>query len=190
VVLALRYIPMGIEKAFPGVLYHLPERNYALYAHMFCSSFAMFTMPFQFWKRLRFRRPVVHRTMGRIYALAILIGGSAAMPLALNMPMHGLGIAGIFIGSAVWIGSTAIAVGAAMTGQIAMHQRWMVISAAMTFAAVMIRIEIPLFRSFGMTYYEAFEWVGWTCWTLNLLAVWIYTQRRRIFSGLRGGARP
>ena|GEM_PF-1561425 len=189
VVLALRYIPMGIEKAFPGVLYHLPERNYALYAHMTFSAFAMFTMPFQFWTRLRMQKPQVHRVMGRIYALSILIGGSASIPLAMSMQISGLGVAGFFIGNIVWITVTAIAIGAAMTGNLIMHRKWIVYSAAMTFAAVMIRVELPLYRELGMKFADAYALVGWTCWTLNLLAVWIYTQRRRIFSGLRSSAR-
>src|SRR4029453_18577386 len=51
--------------------------------HIVASGIAFITGPFQFLRPLRHRFPVVHRTLGRIYVVACLIGGLAGGLIAL-----------------------------------------------------------------------------------------------------------
>jgi hypothetical protein len=50
--------------------------------HIVASGVALITGPFQFLRPLRHRFPVVHRTLGRIYVVASLIGGLAGGSIA------------------------------------------------------------------------------------------------------------
>jgi len=51
--------------------------------HIVASGIALITGPFQFLRPLRHRFPVVHRTLGRIYVVACLVGGLAGGLIAL-----------------------------------------------------------------------------------------------------------
>ena len=48
-----------------------------LRTHVVASGIALITGPFQFLRPLRHRFPTVHRTTGRIYVVACIIGGLA-----------------------------------------------------------------------------------------------------------------
>ena len=66
-----------------------------------------------------------------------------------------------------------------MAGRIAEHQRWMVRSYALTFAAVTLRLEMPFFFILGgMDYAEVSNYVAWLCWVPNLIIAELYLRRR------------
>ncbi|HRW75900.1 MAG TPA: DUF2306 domain-containing protein, partial [Saprospiraceae bacterium] len=50
------------------------------------------------------------------------------------------------------------------------HRRWMMRSYALTFAAVTLRLWLPLFTgAFGMDFIPAYQIIAWLCWVPNLL---------------------
>jgi hypothetical protein len=75
------------------------------------------------------------------------------------------------------LGTTARAYLAARARAIAEHRRWMLASYALIFAAVMLRIELPLLTMAFGDFRPAYQVVAWSCWVPNLLwAVW-YARR-------------
>ena len=57
-------------------------RYVGLFVHAFAGGLALLIGPFQFLDGFRKRRPVIHRWMGRIYLVSILIGGLSAFIIA------------------------------------------------------------------------------------------------------------
>ena len=58
------------------------------------------------------------------------------------------------------------------------HRCWMIRSYALTFAAVTLRLELPLFFIFGgMEYPVASSYVAWLCWVPNLFIAELYLRR-------------
>lgn len=50
------------------------------------------------------------------------------------------------------------------------HQKWMIRSYALTFAAVTLRIWLPLFQyGFGMDFLTAYMIIAWLCWVPNII---------------------
>ncbi|MEL6168532.1 MAG: DUF2306 domain-containing protein [Pseudomonadota bacterium] len=170
---------IGIRDGFEHVFYHLPDRMGALFIHMLVGSVAMVIIPFQLWTRFRMRNPGLHRWMGRVALVAILFSGYASIRLALNMEIPAWGATGFVVGAFVWIGSALWATWHAMRGNITAHRWWMVIVAAMTFGAVMIRLEFPIWRLF-FPFEIAYAYVAWSSWVLNLVAVALWRARHRL----------
>jgi hypothetical protein len=132
--------------------------------------------PFQFYPALRARFPRAHRWSGRIYVVACLIAGTGALataPFASGGPVAGIGF-GILALS--WMGATCVAWQAALRRDFASHRLWMRFSYAMTFAAVTLRLQIPIGFALGFRDYSAMSvWLAYTSWIPNVVAVALYS---------------
>ncbi|RZJ36326.1 MAG: DUF2306 domain-containing protein, partial [Brevundimonas sp.] len=63
------------------------------------------------------------------------------------------------------------------TGDFARHRRWMIRSLALTFAAVTLRIMIPLSMISGLDFAVAYPAIAFLCWIPNLLLVELWLRR-------------
>jgi len=147
--------------------------------HIVASGIALITGPFQFLRPLRHRFPVVHRTLGRIYVVACLVGGLAGGLIAL-FSTSGL-VAGFgFLALAItWLTCTIQAWLAVRRHDYVTHQRWMIRSFALAFAAVMLRIYIPLSQIAGLDYADSYRVIAWLCWVPNLLLAQLLVRSAR-----------
>ena len=134
--------------------------------------------PWQFSARLRTRRLALHRWMGRAYVVAVILGGAGGLVLSRTsqegIVTHlGFGTLGL-----LWIFSTLRAYVAIRGGNDVSHRAWMTRSFALTFAAVTLRIILPLELAGGLSYHVAYQIVSWACWVPNLLvAEWLNARR-------------
>ncbi len=178
---AFRFLAVGMA-GFPGMEGHIELRLPAFYTHIIAAPIALALGAVQFFKGLRARRPGLHRWMGRAYGAAILLGGLAGLVMALGIlaerPVAGLGFGLLAV---LWIGVTARAVQLAMARRIGLHRRWMIRSFALTFAAVMLRLEMPLvIMVTGPDYVDAANVLAWLGWVPNLIvAEWLLTRKTR-----------
>lgn len=173
----LRILPLGVDLSFPDFTSHLAVRKPVFLAHVFASSVALFLGGFQFFPKLRIRALPVHRWVGRIYVLAILIGGLSGLGIgsqAVGGPVAALGFSLLAV---AWLGSTGLALWYVRTGNISAHRRWMIRSFALTFAAVTLRIYLLIFSLNGFEYAEASVYLGWICWVPNLVFAEWYLRR-------------
>lgn len=109
-----------------------------LHLHAVLGCVALFAAPAQFFPRLRCRYLQAHRVLGRIYVGAILISAPIGMYIALAH-LQGNERVAAAVQALAWLGTTAIALFAAMGRHLAAHQRWMVRSYALTFTFVISR---------------------------------------------------
>jgi uncharacterized membrane protein YozB (DUF420 family) len=164
----------------PHVAYHAVERQYAFYAHVVLAPVALALLPFQFRARPRANRPRVHRVLGRIYASAVLISGLGGLAMAIGTNagvVAGVGFGALAI---LWLGATCYAVFLAIQRNVVAHRRWMIRSAALTFAAVTLRLYLP-FLTVGFGFEAGYAIVAWLCWVPNLIiAEWVFlTPKQR-----------
>ncbi|NOX74203.1 MAG: DUF2306 domain-containing protein [Alphaproteobacteria bacterium] len=175
--LSYRFLALDLMQAFAGMEQHILNRKTAFLAHITASPIALVLGVLQFSSHLRRRRPRLHRLLGRLYALAILVGGVSGLIMAFGAiggPVAGWGFGLLAV---LWIGVTARAIRLAMQRRIADHRRWMMRSFALTFAAVTLRLYLPVFMASGVDYATASIYVAWLCWVPNLLIV-EYVLRR------------
>ena len=107
-----------------------------LIPHALCGTVALLAGPLQFSSRLRQRHLKLHRVLGRMYFISVIIGAFTGIALATGRP----GLPGTAMQGAAWIVCTAAAVIAARNRQIAVHRQWMARSYAVTFTFVSTRV--------------------------------------------------
>ncbi|WP_136439211.1 DUF2306 domain-containing protein [Pacificoceanicola onchidii] len=179
-----RFLVLGVEAGMPHMAHFLDGQALALYAHIGLAPVALALMPFQFSTRFRMRRPALHRWMGRVYALAIVLSGVAGLVLAAGTVFGPVAGWGFGILAVLWVGTTVQAVRLAMMKRIAEHRRWMIRSAALTFAAVTLRVYMP-FLGMGFGFETGYLIVAWLCWVPNLLiAEWVLLRERPLQGAL------
>jgi uncharacterized membrane protein len=154
----------------PHMRHHLAHQG-IFWTHVLGASGALLLMPFQFWKGLRVRRRDLHIWVGRSYVALVLIGGLSGLYMAF-FPMTGpIAGAGFFSLAVLWLGFTAMAYSKARARDIPAHQRWMIRSAALTFAAVTLRLYLPTTQLIGLPMESSYTAIAWACWVPNLIAV-------------------
>ncbi|MFY0596421.1 MAG: DUF2306 domain-containing protein [Cognatishimia sp.] len=178
-VVSLRFLVAELAIVMPHMMHHAMARPLSLYLHIGLAPVALALLPVQFSARIRTTRPAVHRWGGRIYAIAILISGTSGIFLALGTeagPVAAAGFAGLAV---LWLATTARAVQLAMQRRIALHREWMIRSAALTLAAVTLRLYVP-FGQMAVGFELAYVAISWLCWVPNLfIAEWFLRRRSR-----------
>lgn len=152
-----------------------------LMVHATLAATALLVGPFQFLTRLRKTRPGLHRTLGKVYVFACLGAAVPGLILAVGTDAGPIAQWGFGTLSVLWFAVTANAWRLAMAGRIAEHRRWMIRSFAMTFAAVTLRLYLPIPPLLlHMSFLEGYRAISWLSWTLNLAAVEIFLNGRAL----------
>jgi uncharacterized membrane protein len=174
-----RYLVPGAPGAAPPILANHFTRLGVLTIHVGFAATALLLGPFQFLAGLRRRRPALHRLMGTIYVICCLGGGAAGLVLAFGALTGPISTGGFGLLALLWMFTTARAFLAAKARRFNVHERWMIRSFALTFAAVTLRLYLP-FAFFSPWGYDAtYRAISWLCWVPNLLVA------EAIVSGLR-----
>ncbi|WP_338722217.1 DUF2306 domain-containing protein [Devosia sp. XK-2] len=168
-VFSWRFMVGGVEATMAFVAYHAEARPLAFFAHVGFAPVALALVPFQLWQGLRQKRPFVHRLIGRLYGLAILISGVGGLWLALNTAAGPVASWGFGILAVLWLSTTGWGIGLAMRGDRVAHRRWMIRSIALTLAAVTLRIQLLVSMMFDIPMDVAYPAIAWLCWVPNLL---------------------
>ena len=171
------------EKLFSAELAEsFRARSLALYTHVFFAAIALAIGPLQFHRGLMLRRRALHRTLGKIYVVAAIAGGGLAGLYMASYSFGGL-VTHLGFGTlAVLTGTTTVIAYIRIRGrQVAAHREWMIRSYALIFAAVMLRILLPLLIiAYQGEFAPAYSWISWLCWVPNLLfAEWHIRGSRR-----------
>jgi uncharacterized membrane protein len=182
-----RYLSGNPEVFFPEQRDVYVAHFGTLMLHVVGGSAALVLGPWQFWGGLRRRRLGLHRWLGRLYLVAVLVGGLGGLAIARvafgGLPARlGFGLLAI-----VWLGCGAAAYRAIRRRDVASHQEWMIRSYALTLAAVTLRIWNPLLALAGFSFPEAYVSVAWLCWVPNLLIAELYILHRRPRPAIAGG---
>ncbi|MAG57687.1 MAG: hypothetical protein CMJ83_15460 [Planctomycetes bacterium] len=151
---------------------------WAMYAHILGGAAALGVGAFQFLAGLRAARPALHRTLGRVYLVGVLVGGVGGLRLATFSAGGWVGHVGFGALSTAWLLATLIGYLRLRKGAAGGHGAWMVRSYALTLAAVTIRIYLPLLQSLSLGFERSMAIVSWSSWITNLLlAEWILRRR-------------
>lgn len=172
-----------LSESTTGVLTHLRDRPTWFFLHIGGGGPALLLAPWQFASPIRNRWPHIHRFMGRLYVLAGLIGGTAGLVMAFKSDAGLIAQIGFGALAVAWLTTTSIAFILAWRRKITAHRRWMIRSAALTLAAVTLRIYIPfsmivLNPRFGIDFETAYIAIAWVCWVPNLIVAEFYLRRK------------
>ncbi|WP_208986202.1 DUF2306 domain-containing protein [Labrenzia sp. OB1] len=171
-----RFVPQGVMQAMEHMAHHLDGNALALYAHIGVAPLALAVMPFQFWTGFRLRRPAVHRWLGRVYVAAIFVSGVAGLQLAFHTTAGSFAGTGFGLLAVVWVATTATGLVLAIRRDFVRHKAWMLRSAALTFAAVTLRVYLGIAMAYDADFETAYSLIAWACWVPNALAAEVYLR--------------
>jgi uncharacterized membrane protein len=170
VLTGFQFVPPPImNSGFPSPL--------GIQIHIAASSIALAVGAFQFLKPWRSRHPRVHRWTGRVYVASCLVGGLAGGAIALYSSSGLIAGWGFFVLALLWVPFTLLALAAAMRGDFIAHERWMIRSFALTFAAVTLRLYLPV-GVMTVGFDAAYPIIAWAAWVPNLIVAEIWVLRR------------
>jgi uncharacterized membrane protein len=143
--------------------------NTGFYTHIICSGIALLSGWLQFNKRIRDRKISFHRMMGRIYILSVIAGSLSGIYIALFATAGIIATLGFVCLGLIWFCTTLSAYWFIRHGNTARHQVMMTYSYAACFAAVTLRIWLPLLVQLTGDFNTAYRLVAWLCWVPNMI---------------------
>lgn len=176
----------------------------ALVVHATFGGVALFLVPLQLLRPFRQRFVRAHRAVGRILVGAIVVAGSAALVVAQDSSAGMLSRIGFSMLGILWVTSAVMAARTAIRGDLAAHRPWAIRVAALTYAAVTLRLWLGVLiaaqtpsgqAEVDAAFDRAYQVVVFLSWVPNLLvAEWVVRRGRgrgpRIRSPRPAGATP
>jgi uncharacterized membrane protein len=143
----------------------------AFYIHITGGMLALITGPINFIKKIRQYNLGLHRLIGKIYITSILL---IAAPTGCYMAFYANGgiysTLGFLLMSILWFYTTFMAITTIRKKKVEEHIKWMVRSYAMTFAAVTLRLLVPIMSmGFNMEHITIIVATAWISWIINLI---------------------
>lgn len=167
--ITVEYIPYNTDVGFLQIKQDYIDIDHwriAFFVHVYASLWVLLAGFFQFSSNIQSFYPRVHRSLGYIYVInVLLITGPAGLLIGIYAN-GGLSSKIAFVTLAIgWIVFTATALIKAMNGDFVAHRNFMIRSFALTLSALTLRAwkwgitntaELP-----PMDVYRAVAWLGW-----------------------------
>lgn len=147
------------------------------YIHIVGGGIALLTGWPQFNRRLRLTKMRVHRTLGKIYVTSVLLSSLAGIYIATYAGGGIIASTGFMCLGAVWFTTTLVAYTSIRSGNINLHQKMMIYSYAACFAAVTLRIYLPLLTILFHDSIKAYLLVSWLCWVPNIFIAYFIAKK-------------
>jgi len=164
--------------------------------HGVSSGTALLLGPFQFVRRIRVQHPRVHRTMGTVYLLAVMVGAVMALASTIVSESGFSAQVGFLILDTFWIYTAVRALQAVLARDFAWHRIWMIRNYSATFAAVLLRviliIEMTVLPRLGIepSATSAYDVAVWGSFTLSIFVAELFIVQRLIRPMLATGMLP
>lgn len=151
-----------------------------LSVHVATSVVALVIGPFTLSTTFREKNINRHRRLGKAYMLGVLLGGLSGLYLAFYATGGLVGKLGFGSLSICWLITAYQALVKIKDKHVHDHQKWMIRNYSLTFAAVTLRMWLPLFTFlFGLERFEfSYSIIAWLAWVPNLIIAELYIQRK------------
>lgn len=129
----------------------------------------------------RWRRTYVnwHRRTGLIYVASVLISGVCGLYIGFHATGGIVSQLGFLSLGIVWLWTTYRAYQAVRQKDFETHEIFMIYSFAACFAAVTLRLWLPLLSQLFGDFDQAYRLVAWLCWVPNLaVGHWIVLNKK------------
>ncbi len=144
--------------------------------HAAGAATALLLGPFQFGSFSGRHWFKFHRWTGRAYVAGCLVGGASGLVLAAGSSAGPVAQSGFSAVGVLWLYVTTQGWRNARAGRFSEHRRWMIRSFALTFAAVTLRIYLPIAVASGFSLNGAYQVVSWLCWVPNAALAEFYLR--------------
>ena len=151
--------------------------NIGFYTHIIFGGIALFIGWTQFSSKMRNRRMALHRKLGKVYVVAVLLSALAGIYIGFFATGGWISSAGFICLGIIWFYTTLKAYLHIKEGEVEKHQKMMIYSYAACFAAVTLRIWLPILTIIYGDFSKAYLVVAWLCWIPNLIVGYLITRK-------------
>jgi hypothetical protein len=184
--ITMAYIPYNTDVGFLRIKQQyigIDHWRTAFFIHVYASMWVLFAGFTQFSKRLQKNQPKLHRTLGYVYVIdVLLITGPAG--LIMGFYANGGLLSRIaFVSLAVlWIFFTAMAFVKAKQKNFKAHRNYMIRSYALTLSAITLRAwKYSITNTMTLPPMDVYRVVAWLGWVGNLaIAEWLIFRQKKI----------
>lgn len=170
----------GLLSTKPDTLLHHLGWNIGFYTHIVPGGVALLVGWTQFSTRLRDKRPALHRRIGYVYLFSVLFSSLAGIYIGMQATGGVWSALGFICLGITWFATTLLAYRHILGRNVAGHQELMVYSYAACFAAVTLRLWLPLLSALFQDFTTAYRMVAWLCWVPNMAAAyWISATNKK-----------
>jgi uncharacterized membrane protein len=151
--------------------------NLAFYIHIVLGGLALLIGWTQFSPKIRTKKLTIHRQIGKVYVISSLLSALTSLYIAFYATGGLITSLGFICLGIIWFYTTLTAYLHIKKGRIANHEKMMIYSYASCFAAVTLRIWLPLLIILFNDFTSAYRIVAWLCWIPNLLIALLIVKR-------------
>ncbi|XHR97324.1 DUF2306 domain-containing protein [Mucilaginibacter sp. UC70_90] len=168
---------IGILKGKPDWLLQSAIWKISFYTHIVLGGVALLIGWIQFNAKLRLNKPPIHRFVGKIYVVSVLLSSSAGFYIALFTDQGLWASLGFSCLAVIWFYTTLMAYLTVRNRQFLRHQTMMIYSYAACFAAVTLRIWLPVLIMINGNYGTSYIIVAWLSWVPNLFVAYLIVKK-------------
>jgi len=151
--------------------------NIGFYTHIILGGVALLIGWIQFSSKIRIKKMLLHKQIGKIYLIAVIFSSLAGIYIGFYATGGMVSSLGFICLGIVWFYTTLKAYLSIRKKQIEQHQKMMIYSYAACFAAVTLRIWLPILTLIYGDFVKAYVIVAWLCWIPNLFVAGLITRR-------------
>jgi len=168
----------GLLASKPDWLLENLAWNIFFYIHIILGGLVLMVGWSQFVPYFRKHYFSVHRAIGKFYYIGVMFSGFAGLYIAFFATGGKISQYGFFCLAIAWLYCTRRAFQCIINKEIYEHQKWMIRSYALTFAAVTLRLWLPLLIGIlGLSFIEAYKIIAWLSWIPNILVAELIIYR-------------
>lgn len=168
---------VGILNAKPEWLLNHVVWYIAFYIHIVLGGISLLVGWLQFSAKLRSRNVNIHRYIGKIYVVSALFSSFSGSYIALFADGGFWASLGFSCLGIIWFCTTLMAYLTIWNQQIVKHRVLMIYSYAACFAAVTLRIWLPILILIIGHFNTAYIIVAWLSWIPNLFVAYLITKK-------------
>lgn len=152
--------------------------NFAFYGHISFGGLALMIGWLQFVKKIRTKRLLVHRNVGKVYVVSAVASGLCGVYLGFFATGGIVSSIGFICLGVIWLFTTIRAYIAVKNKDLSLHQGLMIYSYAACFAAVTLRIWLPFLTLIFGEFVLAYKIVAWLCWVPNMIFAHLWVRKK------------
>lgn len=154
--------------------------NLGFYTHIIFGGLALLIGWIQFSPGFRNKNPILHKKIGKVYVASVLLSSVAGIGIGFFATGGLWSSLGFICLGVIWFYTTLMGYTTIRNKQVEAHQEFMVYSYAACFAAVTLRIWLPLLIVIYGDFMVAYTIVAWLSWVPNLLVANLIARRMKM----------
>ncbi len=153
------------------------------YGHISFGGLALLVGWSQFSKKLRTKYLWLHRNLGMVYVLSAWVSGACGVGIGFYATGGWVSALGFILLGLIWLYTTFSAYTAIKNKDLGKHQAMMIYSYAACFAAVTLRLWLPILTFAFGEFIVAYRIVAWLCWVPNMMFAHYWVRKKGMVLG-------